>query len=145
MQARKQRRRNADILCLQKKGMLVEIAENDDLVCVLQCPGDLLYTGRWRINIHLTDEYPFKSPSVAFIDKIYHPNVEFSSGAVCLNALNQEWTPIYQLTSIIDTLLPQLLAYPNPDDPLNNDAAECLLNNYDEYVTRVHRFQGDST
>ena len=27
-------------------------------------------------------------------------------------------TPVYNLVSIVETLLPQLLTYPNPDDPL---------------------------
>ena len=39
--------------------------------------------------MQLPKDYPYKSPSVAFHTPIYHPNVDATSGAVCLDALNQ--------------------------------------------------------
>ena len=82
---------------------------------------------QWRVRIQLPHTYPFRSPSVGFVDTIFHPNVDIRSGTICLNALNHEWTPVYNLVSIMEVLLPQLLTYPNPDDPLNAEAAQLLL------------------
>ena len=90
----------------------------------------------------LPAEYPFKSPSVGFYDPIYHPNVDISGGAVCLNALNSEWTPMYKLTDIMQTLLPQLLTYPNADDPLNAQAAHFWANNRTGFDAKVCEIGG---
>ena len=59
---------------------------------------------------------------------------------MCLDVINQTWSPMYELKNVFDVFLPQLLLYPNPSDPLNGDAANLMMTDkekYDETVSQI--------
>lgn len=127
-----------DMKLLQEMKIEHEIIDLNSLTCVIKGPLDTVYeNGKWRVSITFPNNYPFKSPSIGFLDKIYHPNVDYSSGSICLNVLNEEWQPIYTIKHIIETFLPQLLTYPNPDDPLNIEAAKLYNKNRIQFERQV--------
>ena len=66
-----------------------------------------------------------------------HPNVDEASGSVCLDVINQTWSPMFDLVNVFAQFLPQLLLYPNPADPLNRLAAQLLLKDPKAYQQRV--------
>jgi len=92
---------------------------------------------KFQIRFELTERYPLCSPSVGFLTKIWHPNIDFASGTVCLDLLNQRWTPILTLRHIIEFLLPELLRDPNPDSPLNCEAATQLQSSVEVFKSMV--------
>ncbi|XP_071919196.1 ubiquitin-conjugating enzyme E2 5-like isoform X3 [Coffea arabica] len=101
-------------------------------------PKDSPYHGGvWRIRVELPDAYPYKSPSIGFVNKIYHPNVDEMSGSVCLDVINQTWSPMFDLVNVFEVFLPQLLLYPNPSDPLNGEAAALMMRDRNTYEQRV--------
>ncbi len=75
-----------------------------------------------------------------FLNKIYHPNVDEHSGSVCLDVINQTWSPMFDLVNVFEVFLPQLLLYPNPTDPLNGEAAALLLKQEERYKQKVAEY-----
>jgi hypothetical protein len=71
---------------------------------------------------------------------MFHPNVDEASGSVCLDVINQTWSPMYELVNVFAVFLPQLLLYPNPTDPLNGAAAALLMKDKKAYETRVKEY-----
>lgn len=140
-----QRRLAKDLADLQENGwgVLPDGPEGSELQ--LDCfrvrvlgPPDTPYAGyAWHVRFTISQNFPFSSPSVGFVEKILHPNVDWASGSICLDALSKKWSPIFTLRHIVESLLVYLLAYPNPDDPLNRDAAGLMRDNPTAYAAKV--------
>ncbi|KAF4309137.1 hypothetical protein GTA08_BOTSDO01946 [Botryosphaeria dothidea] len=96
--------------------------------------------GLWKIHVELPDQYPYKSPSIGFVNRIFHPNIDELSGSVCLDVINQTWSPMYDMINIFEVFLPQLLRYPNPTDPLNGEAAALLMREPKSYDAKVREY-----
>ena len=72
-----------------------------------------------------------------FLSQVYHPNIDLE-GNVCLNILREDWKPVLSVSSIIFGLQ-YLFLDPNPDDPLNKEAAEALRENPRAFEATVRR------
>lgn len=59
------------------------------------------------------------------------------SGSVCLDVINQTWSPMYEMLNIFESFLPQLLTYPNAADPLNGEAAALYMRDEKAYAGKV--------
>jgi len=104
-------------------------------------PKDSLYEGGlWKIHVQLPDEYPYRSPSIGFENTIFHPNIDERSGSVCLDVINQTWSPMFDMVNIFEQFLPQLLRYPNAADPLNPDASNLYDRNKGQYEQTVKEY-----
>ncbi|CAB4061902.1 UBE2M [Lepeophtheirus salmonis] len=84
-----------------------EFPDPDDLLQfkLYICPDEGYYRdGRFVFTFKIGASYPHEPPKVKCETKVYHPNIDLE-GNVCLNILREDWKP------------------PNPEDPLNKQAA----------------------
>jgi ubiquitin-conjugating enzyme E2 A len=94
-----------------------------------------------NIHIQILPDYPNKPPNMKFINKIFHPNISYD-GSICLDILKDKWSPVYTIRTIILSII-SLLSDPNPDSPLNGEAAklykESLLTkeNRRKYIKKI--------
>eukprot|EP00128_Syssomonas_multiformis_P016838 Colp12_sorted_trinity150504_noHs@17848 len=134
------RRLETDVMKLMMSDYDVSLV-NDSMheFYVMFCgPKDSPYNGGvWKVHVEIPDAYPYKSPSIGFVNKIFHPNIDELSGSVCLDVINQTWSPMFDLLNVFETFLPQLLMYPNPTDPLNGEAAAMLMREPEQYKLKV--------
>lgn len=93
--------------------------------------------GAFVFSFSISPIYPHEAPKVKCKTKVYHPNIDLE-GNVCLNILREDWKPVLSINSIIDGLH-VLLSEPNPDDPLNHEAAEVLKDNPKQFESNVKR------
>jgi len=133
-----------DLMKLMMADYDVQLCDDDrvgEFVVKFHGPKDTPYEGGvWRVHVELPDNYPYKSPSIGFVNRMYHPNVDEMSGSVCLDVINQTWSPMYDLINIFEVFIPQLLTYPNPADPLNGEAAGLQMREPERYNEKVREY-----
>ncbi|OCF45839.1 ubiquitin-conjugating enzyme E2 M [Kwoniella heveanensis CBS 569] len=99
-------------------------------------PDEGIYKGGvFKFTFVISAGYPHEPPKVRCTQKIYHPNLDLE-GNVCLNILREDWKPVLNLSSVMIGIQ-YLFLEPNPDDPLNKDAAEDLRRNKEGFIQNV--------
>jgi len=99
-------------------------------------------SGYWQgatylFSFNIPPQYPHSPPKVRCQTKIYHPNINLQ-GAVCVNILRDDWNPVLDINNVINGLL-VLFYNPNPNSPLNQEAADLLRKDYDQFHRQVQR------
>ena len=94
-----------------------------------------VYDGLYDFLIEFPEEYPFKSPKVKCLSKVFHPNID-SDGNVCLKILREGWMPSYDFNSVLVSLV-SIFYYLSSEDALNTEAGLLLEQNFKEFKKRV--------
>eukprot|EP00049_Salpingoeca_infusionum_P009146 m.151588 g.151588 ORF g.151588 m.151588 type:complete len:91 (-) comp14251_c0_seq7:2759-3031(-) len=73
-----------------------------------------------------------------FVTRVFHPNIH-DDGDICLDILQDRWTPSLTTCKVLLSIS-SLLTDPNPDSPLNDEAAELYMQDRDLYDRQVASF-----
>ncbi|OCH95288.1 ubiquitin-conjugating enzyme E2 [Obba rivulosa] len=110
----------------------------------IEGPAGTVYAGlAYKISISFPPNYPYVAPAIKFDSPCYHPNVDIKSGAICLDILQDQWSAIYSVQTILLSLQ-SLLGEPNNASPLNPDAAN-LWDTPEEFKAQVLKHYRSAT
>ncbi|KAF2200041.1 hypothetical protein GQ43DRAFT_397348 [Delitschia confertaspora ATCC 74209] len=93
-------------------------------------------TGVWKLHLDIPPTYPSAPPTANFRTKIWHPNVDENTGAVCVETLKRDWKPELTLRDVLVTIS-CLLIQPNPASALNEDAGKLANEDWKAYCGRA--------
>ena len=82
--------------------------------------------GHFELKIICAPTYPLAPPKVTFVTPVFHPNVLYTTGEICLDILKPDaWTPAWTLQSVCRAVA-ALLSHPEADSPLNCDCGNLI-------------------
>lgn len=99
------------------------------------------HTRYFQLKLVLSADFPATPPRGYFLTKIYHPNVDPSTGAICVNTLKKDWTSTTSLSHVL-TVIRCLMIVPFPESSLNDEAGKNFMDSYDEYARRAKLLAG---
>lgn len=100
-------------------------------------PDATVYEGLiYKLSMEFPSGYPYVPPTVRFVTRCFHPNVDLPSGTICLDILKEKWSALYDVRAILLSIQ-SLLAEPNNESPLNPHAAD-LWSNPEAYRKKLN-------
>ena len=112
----------------------------DSLIGLLEGPPNTPYeNGYFLFKLLIPSRYPIAASSFCFLTNIFHPNIS-ENGYVSVDILEFYWSPaLCHLEKIIYSIQ-SLLDDPNPDDFLNETAANLYKRDRNSYNETVKEY-----
>ena len=103
----------------------------------MEGPTGTPYEGKYfMLKLVFGQDFPHTPPRGFFLTKLYHPNVDISTGAICVNTLKKDWTPETSISHVL-AVIRCLMIIPFPESSLNDEAGKLFMESYDEYAKRA--------
>jgi ubiquitin-conjugating enzyme E2 S len=103
----------------------------------MEGPADTPYVGKYfLLRFTFGPDFPNTPPTAHFLTKVYHPNVDISTGAICVNTLKRDWKASHTMKHCL-AVIRCLLLEPFPESSLNEEAGKLFMESYQEYFKRT--------
>jgi ubiquitin-conjugating enzyme E2 S len=93
-------------------------------------------SGVWRLHLEIPPTYPTAPPTAQFRTRLWHPNIDEATGAVCVETLKRDWSSALKLRDVLVTIS-CLLIQPNPASALNEAAGKLASEDWDGFCRRA--------
>eukprot|EP00917_Polyrhabdina_sp_WS-2016_P012386 GHVP01027231.1.p1 GENE.GHVP01027231.1~~GHVP01027231.1.p1 ORF type:complete len:244 (+),score=51.78 GHVP01027231.1:872-1603(+) len=95
---------------------------------------------KYKIGLTIPLEYPEAPPTVQFIDRIWHPNVEGETGEISMDILRDKWDRNFTIRRVVQCIQ-MLLEKPQDDYVLNEEACELYKESRDKFKEKALEFE----
>ncbi|KAL8812733.1 MAG: hypothetical protein Q9200_000807 [Gallowayella weberi] len=111
--------------------------ELTQLIILITGPHGTPYShGLWKLRLLIPNDYPKNPPKASFQTRMWHPNVDESSGDICVDTLKRDWDQSLTLRHVLLTIS-CLLIHPNPDSALNSTAGRLLQEDFEAFARQA--------
>ena len=76
------------------EGITITQSQQDELTfyAIIMGPDDTAYQGgKFKLQIKLSPDFPFKPPKIIFLTPVYHPSIDPTTGKISLDILKSDW------------------------------------------------------
>lgn len=108
-------------------------------------PGTPYENGKFKLQFQFPKDYPWTPPTVQFLTKVYHPNVDYNTGEICLSLLDKDnkdetaWRPAHNISSVMVSIQ-SFFMDPNVDDPMNPRIAAEFRSHRDKFEDMARKW-----
>ena len=141
-----QTRTHNNIMLTPYLHMFCNIADDDILhwnAMIMGPPNTAYEGGVFSVDLKFDPDYPFKTPRVMFLTKVYHPNISLANEIIPnsrLSFLYDDWGPTLNIRFILNALKQLLEEPPLLDQQLNLEAATLYKDNKDKFVAEAKKW-----
>ena len=91
--------------------------------------------GVFKVKCTLPAKYPHEKPLIAFVTKVYHPNID-ENGEACLPIFHNGWAPTTKLSAVFSSIT-ELLQNPNGESAADTKIGIEFCQNHDAFNAKA--------